>query len=222
VHGSNPVPVSLLPGQVVSHRLKSCLPYSHTLRVASVVILEQSVPYGMRRIKFWLKALACALDFALWPSPSPLASPPAHPLSVSCKSPSAPHRFLGKLFPPSALHRCHLRPPPPPFPWSRSLPLLFTPRPLSIPSLCATLSFAIPLPSSSDVARPFPCLFRNPILLRRFLAPKTAPVSPVALKPLVPHISQDLFVATESSCKVSGLESSHDVGPQKRVLGGYL
>lgn len=212
--------MSLLPGQVVSHRLKSCLPYSHTLRVASVVMLEQSVPYAMRRLKFWLKALACALDFALLPSPSPLASPSAHPLSLSCKSPSAPHRFLGKLFPSSALHRCHLRHPPAPFPWSRSL--LFIPRPLSIPSLCATLSFAIHLPSSSDVARPFPCLFRNPILLRLFLAPKTDPVFPVALKPLVPHISQDPFVATESSCKVSGLESSHDVGPQKRVLGGYL
>jgi hypothetical protein len=102
------------------------------------------------------------------------------------------------------------------------LPLLFIPRPLSIPSLCATLSFPSSLPSSSDVARPSPSLFRNPILLRVFLAPKTAPVSPVPLKPPAPHISPDLFVATESSCKDSGLESSHDVGPQKRVLGGYL
>ena len=175
--------------------------YSHTLRVACAVILEQSVPYGMHRIKFRLKAPACALVHALLLSHPFLASPPAHPLPVSralsfCSPP------LSWKTPPSSGPPAGVTngPAPLPFPWSRSFSLLFTPCLLSIPSLCATLPFPFSsVPPPPGVAQPSPPLFGIPGLIRPPL-PSSLPLSPLGHPSLLAriYISQDLFVVTES------------------------
>ena len=169
--------------------------YSHTLRVACVVILEQSVPYGMHRIKFRLKAPACALVHALLLSHPSLASPPAHPLPVS--------RALSFCSPPLSWKTPPSSGPPQVSP-TAPLPC---PSPGRVPSPCCSPHvcsrsplFAQLFPSPPPLSllpqaspNPPPPLFGIPGLIRPPL-PSSLPLSPLGHSSLLARIYRKIFL----------------------------